>query len=144
MMRALPFGVMTWVWPERISKCDDADNFWSMGATGPCGPCTEIFMTTAFICRWPTGTPEQDYLRRKWFSIRTIVISKGIDTAAVPCVDTGMGLERISAVMPGTLIMRNTEFQALADIIKPYLTEKEAVHLADHCRSCACVHCFNR
>src|SRR5689334_6104751 len=91
--------------PERFSRCGEDDNFWSMGPTGPCGPCTEIFYDHgAHIPGGPPGSADADGDR--YIEIWNIVFMQ-YDRAAdgsltplpKPSVDTGMGLERISAVM---------------------------------------------
>src|SRR5205814_3910909 len=93
--------------PTRFSRCGEADNFWSMGDTGPCGPCTEIFYDHgADIPGGPPGSPEQDGDR--YIEIWNLVFMQfNRDEAGVmhplpkPSVDTGMGLERITAVLQG-------------------------------------------
>jgi alanyl-tRNA synthetase len=93
--------------PNQFSRCGEADNFWSMGPTGPCGPCTEIFYDHgAHIPGGPPGSPDADGDR--YIEIWNLVFMQfnraadGSMTALPkPSVDTGMGLERISAVMQG-------------------------------------------
>jgi len=93
--------------PNRFSRCGEKDNFWSMGETGPCGPCTEIFYDHGeAVAGGPPGTPEEDGDR--YVEIWNLVFmqfnrdAKGQMTPLPkPCVDTGMGLERIAAVMQG-------------------------------------------
>ena len=90
--------------PERFSKLDE-DNFWSMGDTGPCGPCTEIFFDHGTdVAGGPPGSPDEDGDR--YIEIWNIVFmqyNRSADgrMAALPkpSVDTGMGLERVAAVM---------------------------------------------
>jgi alanyl-tRNA synthetase len=97
---------------ERIIRIGDnkgapyaSDNFWTMGDTGPCGPCTEIFYDHgAHIWGGPPGSPEEDGDR--FIEIWNVVFmqfDRQPDGTMVPlpkpAVDTGMGLERISAVM---------------------------------------------
>ena len=93
--------------PNRFSRCGDADNFWSMGPTGPCGPCTEIFYDHGpAIAGGPPGSPDADGDR--YIEIWNLVFMQ-YDRAAdgtltplpKPSVDTGMGLERIAAVLQG-------------------------------------------
>ena len=93
--------------PERFSRCGAADNFWSMGDTGPCGPCTEIFYDHGpEIEGGPPGTPTADGDR--YIEIWNLVFMQfNRDKAGTlhplpkPSVDTGMGLERIAAVVQG-------------------------------------------
>jgi alanyl-tRNA synthetase len=93
--------------PKRLTRCDEKSNFWSMGDTGPCGPCTEIFYDHgASIPGGPPGSPDEDGDR--YVEIWNLVFMQ-FDRAAdgrltplpKPSVDTGMGLERIAAVMQG-------------------------------------------
>jgi len=93
---------------DRIARIGAKDNFWSMGDTGPCGPCSEIFFDHgAHIPGGPPGTPEEDGDR--YVEIWNLVFMQyDRDTEGVlnplpkPSVDTGMGLERMAAVMQGT------------------------------------------
>ncbi len=93
--------------PLRISRCGKADNFWSMGDTGPCGPCTEIFYDHGEqYAGGPPGSENEDAGR--YVEIWNLVFmqyNKTINGTLEPlqqtCVDTGMGLERIAAVMQG-------------------------------------------
>lgn len=134
---------------DRIIRIDTADNFWSMGDTGPCGPCTEIFYDHgADIEGGLPGTPEEDGDR--YIEIWNIVFmqyNRHADGSTTdlpkPSVDTGMGLERVAAILQQ--VHTNYEidlFQAL--INKAYdvtnATDKESASLkviADHIRSCA-------
>jgi alanyl-tRNA synthetase len=91
--------------PKRISRCGEKDNFWSMGDTGPCGPCTEIFYDHGdSIPGGPPGSPEEDGDR--YVEIWNLVFMQfnrlpdgTMTSLPKPSVDTGMGLERVSAVM---------------------------------------------
>jgi len=92
---------------NKIARIGAKDNFWSMGDTGPCGPCSEIFFDHgADVWGGPPGTPEEDGDR--YIEIWNLVFMQ-YDRDAVgtltplpkPSVDTGMGLERIAAVMQG-------------------------------------------
>ncbi len=93
--------------PERFSRIGASDNFWSMGDTGPCGPCSEIFYDHGpEVPGGPPGTPEADGDR--YVEIWNLVFMQyDRDTAGKlkplpkPSVDTGMGLERLAAVMQG-------------------------------------------
>lgn len=93
--------------PRRMSRCGDEDNFWSMGETGPCGPCTEIFFDHGpDVAGGPPGSEDQDGDR--YVEIWNLVfmqynrdIEGKLAPLPKPCVDTGMGLERIATVMQG-------------------------------------------
>ena len=97
----------TGISPSRITRLGAASNFWAMGDTGPCGPCTEIFYDHGpEIPGGPPGSPDEDGDR--YVEIWNLVFMQyERDSAGVltplpkPSVDTGMGLERISAVMQG-------------------------------------------
>src|SRR3989338_5473654 len=93
--------------PERFSRCGEKDNFCSMGDTGPCGPCTEIFYDHGSeIPGGPPGSPDADGDR--YIEIWNLVFmqyNRAADGSMTPLpkpsVDTGMGLERVSAVIQG-------------------------------------------
>jgi alanyl-tRNA synthetase len=94
--------------PEsRITRIAGSDNFWSMGDTGPCGPCTEIFYDHGdHIWGGPPGTPDEDGDR--WVEIWNLVFMQYEQQAdgsrsllPKPSIDTGMGLERVAAVLQG-------------------------------------------
>lgn len=133
---------------ERISRLDE-DNFWQMGDTGPCGPCSEIFYDHGEAV--PGGPPgsEDDDLDR-YIEIWNLVFmqynrdqSGELHPLPKPSVDTGMGLERIAAVLQD--VHSNYEidlFQALireaANVLQVTdLEEKSLRVIADHIRSCA-------
>jgi alanyl-tRNA synthetase len=135
--------------PARFSRIGTKDNFWSMGDTGPCGPCTEIFYDHGpHIPGGPPGTPDEDGDR--YIEIWNLVFMQ-YDRAAdgtltplpKPSVDTGMGLERIAAVMQG--VHSNYEIDLFRTLVKAAadlagVTELEHASLrviADHIRSCA-------
>ncbi|EWH11296.1 alanyl-tRNA ligase [Catenovulum agarivorans DS-2] len=134
--------------PERVSRIGAKDNFWSMGDTGPCGPCTEIFYDHGeHIWGGPPGTPEEDGDR--YIEIWNLVFMQynrhadgTMEPLPKPSVDTGMGLERIAAILQG--VHSNYEidiFQNLiADIAKLLkvedLSAKSLRVIADHIRSC--------
>ncbi len=92
---------------ERIVRIATADNFWSMGETGPCGPCSEIFYDHGpSIAGGPPGTPDSDGDR--FVEIWNLVFMQYDQVTPTervplprPCIDTGMGLERIAAVLQG-------------------------------------------
>ena len=93
--------------PERFSRLGKKDNFWAMGDTGPCGPCTEIFYDHGpDVAGGPPGTEDEEGDR--YVEIWNLVFMQYDRTAdgtmtnlPAPSVDTGMGLERIAAVMQG-------------------------------------------
>ncbi|MEE2770142.1 MAG: alanine--tRNA ligase [Pseudomonadota bacterium] len=132
---------------SRIIKCGDEDNFWSMGETGPCGPCTEIFYDHGpSIKGGLPGTEEADGDR--YVEIWNLVFMQ-FDRQSdgqkkplpKPCVDTGMGLERIAAVMQGVTSNFETDgFQYLINQIKSKLGKVSLSRIAlqvmaDHLRS---------
>lgn len=134
---------------ERIYRLDEKDNFWAMGDTGPCGPCTEIFYDHGpAVAGGPPGSAEADGDR--FIEVWNIVFmqyerfadGRLIDLPK-PSVDTGMGLERITAVMQSVHNNYHIDvFQALicaiANILKVTdLQQKSLRVIADHIRSCA-------
>lgn len=136
--------------PNRFSRCGEADNFWSMGPTGPCGPCTEIFYDHGpKIAGGPPGSEDADGDR--YIEIWNLVFmqfNRAADGSMTllpkPSVDTGMGLERISAVMQG--VHNNYEIDIFEHLIKAAAkltnnNSKEAIFslrvIADHIRSCS-------
>ena len=135
--------------PERLSRIGAKDNFWSMGDTGPCGPCSEIFYDHGEeVAGGPPGTPEEDGDR--YVEIWNLVFmqydrnDKGELTALPkPSVDTGMGLERIAAVLQGVHNNYDIDlFQALIKRAAELTNTKDTQHtslrvLVDHIRSCA-------
>ncbi|TCO75893.1 alanine--tRNA ligase [Chromatocurvus halotolerans] len=132
----------------RISRLDE-DNFWQMGDTGPCGPCSEVFYDHGpDVPGGPPGSPDDDLDR--YIEIWNLVFmqfnrdaSGEMNPLPKPSVDTGMGLERIAAVLQG--VHSNYEidlFQALINAAANTLgvTDRDASSLrviADHIRSCA-------
>ena len=92
---------------DRVTRLGDADNFWSMGDTGPCGPCSEIFYDHGpEVWGGPPGTPEEDGDRYvEIWNLVFMQFERAADGTMTdlprPSVDTGMGLERISAVLQG-------------------------------------------
>ncbi len=127
----------------------ESDNFWSMGDTGPCGPCSEIFYDHGEnIWGGPPGTAEEDGDR--YIEIWNLVFmqfnrdAQGVLTPLPkPSVDTGMGLERLAAVLQG--VHSNYEIDIFVHLIKSAagltgcsnLEEKSLRVIADHIRSCA-------
>lgn len=134
--------------PERFSKLDE-DNFWSMGDTGPCGPCTEIFFDHgADVWGGPPGSPEEDGDR--YIEIWNVVFMQYNRSAdgemtplPKPSVDTGMGLERIAAVMQN--VHSNYEIDMFQSLLKATaaavgttdMDNKSLRVIADHIRSCS-------
>ncbi len=135
--------------PQRFSRCGEKDNFWSMGDTGPCGPCTEIFYDHgAHIPGGPPGSIDADGDR--YIEIWNLVfmqfnrdIQGNLSDLPKPCVDTGMGLERISAVMQG--VHNNYEIDLFQNLLKALseivhcrdLTHTSMRVIVDHIRSTA-------
>ena len=135
--------------PTRLSKIGAKDNFWSMGDTGPCGPCTEIFYDHGdHIFGGPPGTPDEDGDR--YIEIWNLVFmqyDRSVDGTLTPLpkpsVDTGMGLERIAAVLQG--VHSNYEIDLFQKLLKgaaklagtANLDQSSLRVIADHIRSCA-------
>ncbi|MCW8848116.1 MAG: alanine--tRNA ligase, partial [Sedimenticola sp.] len=135
--------------PSRFSRCGAKDNFWSMGDTGPCGPCSEIFYDHGpDIWGGPPGSPEEDGDR--YIEIWNLVFmqfnrdqSGELTPLPRPSVDTGMGLERLAAVLQH--VHSNYEIDLFQRLIKAAseatgctnLEEKSLRVIADHIRSCA-------
>ena len=134
---------------ERLSRIGAKDNFWSMGDTGPCGPCSEIFYDHGEdVAGGPPGTPEEDGDR--YVEIWNLVFmqydrnDKGeLTPLPKPSVDTGMGLERVAAVLQGVHNNYDIDlFQALIKKAAELTNTKDTQHtslrvLVDHIRSCA-------
>ena len=134
---------------QRFSRIGAKDNFWSMGDVGPCGPCTEIFYDHGdHIAGGPPGSAEEDGDR--YIEIWNLVFmqydrdSQGkLHALPRPSVDTGMGLERIAAVMQGVhsnyeidlfqrLLQAAAELAGTTDLMQSSLRV-----IVDHIRSCA-------
>ena len=141
---------------ERIVRIGDnkgapfaSDNFWQMADTGPCGPCTEIFYDHGpEVAGGPPGSPDEDGDR--YIEIWNLVFMQfdrapdgTLSPLPAPCVDTGMGLERLAAVLQhkysnyeidlfAHLIRKAGEFTGTAD-----LSNKSLRVIADHIRACA-------
>ncbi len=146
---------------ERIIRIGDnkgapyaSDNFWQMGDTGPCGPCTEIFYDHGeHIWGGPPGSPEEDGDR--YIEIWNIVFMQfnrhadgTMEPLPKPSVDTGMGLERVAAVLQH--VNSNYEIDLFRDLITAVanvtgatddLSNKSLRVIADHIRSCAFLIC---
>ena len=134
--------------PARLSRLDE-DNFWQMGDTGPCGPCTEIFWDHGDdIPGGPPGSEDDDLDR--YIEIWNLVFmqferdaSGKMTPLPKPSIDTGMGLERIAAVMQG--VHNNYDIDLFQHLIKAAakvigvsdLQENSLKVVADHIRSCA-------
>jgi len=134
---------------ERVLRIGAKDNFWMMGDTGPCGPCSEIFYDHGpEVWGGPPGSPEEDGDR--YIEIWNLVFMQ-FDRSAdgtmtplpKPCVDTGMGLERIAAVLQhvhsnyeidlfARLIKDTAELLKVSDLENPSLRV-----ITDHLRSCS-------
>ena len=134
---------------DRIIRIATSDNFWSMGDTGPCGPCSEIFYDHGeHIWGGPPGSPEEDGDR--FIEIWNLVFmqyNRQSDGTMLPLpkqsVDTGMGLERISAILQG--VHSNYEIDLFQGLIAAAasvtnaqdMDDKSLRVVADHIRSCA-------
>ncbi len=134
---------------DDAAKSPSGDNFWQMGETGPCGPCSEIFYDHgAHIPGGPPGSPDDDGDR--WIEIWNLVFmqfdrsAEGVLTPLPkPSVDTGMGLERTAAVMQG--VHSNYEIDLFVNLIKAAaaatnttdLSSKSLRVIADHIRACS-------
>jgi len=135
--------------PGQFTRIDTADNFWSMGDTGPCGPCSEIFYDHGpEIEGGPPGTPEEDGDR--YIEIWNLVFMQynrdetgNMIPLPKPSVDTGMGLERLAAISQHVHNNYDIDlFQALVAVAARVtgttdLTNKSLRVIADHIRSCA-------
>ena len=138
---------------EKIIRIATSDTFWSMGDTGPCGPCSEIFYDHGeHIWGGPPGTPEEDGDR--FIEIWNLVFMQfnrqadgTMEPLPKPSIDTGMGLERISAIMQH--VHSNYEIDLFDNLIKAAativgtedLSNKSLRVIADHIRSCAFLVC---
>ena len=135
--------------PARFSRCGEKDNFWMMGDTGPCGPCSEIFYDHGpDIPGGPPGSADADGDR--YIEIWNLVFMQYERTGdgelkpiPRPSVDTGMGLERIAAVLQG--VHDNYDIDLFANLIAAVRAEVDGEVsepaslrvIADHIRSCA-------
>ncbi|GGO63429.1 alanine--tRNA ligase [Bowmanella pacifica] len=134
---------------EKIIRISTSDNFWSMGDTGPCGPCSEIFYDHGeHIWGGPPGSPEEDGDR--FIEIWNLVFMQfnrqadgTMEPLPKPSIDTGMGLERISAILQH--VHSNYEIDLFQALIKDTaqvtgakdLEDKSLRVVADHIRSCS-------
>ncbi len=135
--------------PERFARMGEKDNFWAMGDTGPCGPCSEIFFDHGpDVPGGPPGSPDEDGDR--YVEVWNLVFMQ-FDRAAdgtmtplpAPSVDTGMGLERIAAVMQGVHSNYQIDLfahviQAAADVLGVRNDGQSSLNvIADHIRACS-------
>jgi len=134
---------------DRIGRIGARDNFWSMGDTGPCGPCSEIFYDHGdHIEGGPPGSPDEDGDR--YIEIWNLVFMQydrdtegNLNPLPKPSVDTGMGLERLVAVMQD--VNSNYDIDLFQSLIKATAKVTDSTNLdnkslrviADHIRSCA-------
>jgi len=142
--------------PERFSRIGDkpgkrydSDNFWAMGDTGPCGPCTEIFYDHGpEVAGGPPGTPDEDGDR--YIEVWNLVFMQydrasdgSMSPLPAPSVDTGMGLERLAAILQG--VHSNYQIDLFRHLIAAAAeltgtSDRDAASLkviADHIRACA-------
>ncbi len=135
--------------PQRFSRIGAKDNFWSMGDVGPCGPCTEIFYDHgADVAGGPPGSADEDGDR--YIEVWNLVFMQydrdkdgTLTPLPAPSVDTGMGLERIAAVLQG--VHNNYEIDLFQNILgvaaqlanTQDLSNSSLRVIADHIRSCA-------
>jgi alanyl-tRNA synthetase len=135
--------------PERFTRMGEKDNFWAMGDTGPCGPCSELFYDHGpDVAGGPPGSPDEDGDR--FVEIWNLVFMQ-FDRSAdgtltplpKPSVDTGMGLERMAAVMQGVhsnyaIDLFANLIDAIADTLDVENDGSSSLNvIADHIRACA-------
>jgi alanyl-tRNA synthetase len=135
--------------PARFSRCGEKDNFWSMGETGPCGPCSEIFYDHGpEVAGGPPGSPDEDGDR--YVEIWNLVFMQydrdadgRLKPLPRPSVDTGMGLERLAAVMQGVhsnydIDLFQVLIRAAAEVTGCRDVQSKSLRvIADHIRSAA-------
>lgn len=134
--------------PNRISRCDENENFWAMGDTGPCGPCSEIYYDHGanFIGDPPgLGDPGDRYVEiyNLVFMQYNRTETGELHNLPKPCVDTGMGLERVAAIMQG--VNSNYDIDIFTKLIKEIailldindLKNNSLKVIADHLRACS-------
>lgn len=135
--------------PNRFSRLGEKDNFWAMGDTGPCGPCSEIFYDHGEdVPGGPPGSPDEDGDR--YIEIWNLVFMQyerkadgSMTPLPKPSVDTGAGLERVAAVMQN--VHSNYEIDLFQDLLKAIsritgvsdLNNNSLKVIADHIRSCS-------
>jgi alanyl-tRNA synthetase len=134
--------------PTRCTRMGEKSNFWAMGDTGPCGPCSEIFYDHGpDVAGGPPGTPEEEGDR--YVEIWNLVFmqyDRSSDGVLVPLpkpsVDTGMGLERVAAVMQGVhsnydIDLFKSLIRAAADVTGTQDLQSASLRvIADHIRAC--------
>ena len=133
--------------PERISRLDDEENFWTMGDTGPCGPCSEIYYDHGDHIEGEPPTMTSDPGDR-FIEIWNLVFTQfdrskdgTLNPLPNPCVDTGMGLERMTAVLQGEHNNYNIDlFTKLVTNVAELTDEKNRENpslrvIADHLRA---------
>jgi alanyl-tRNA synthetase len=135
--------------PKRFSRMGEKDNYWSMGDTGPCGPCSEIFYDHGpDVEGGPPGSPDEDGDRYvEIWNLVFMQFDRSADGEMVPLpkpsVDTGMGLERVAAVMQG--VHSNYQIDLFAHVIEAAAKLLDVKNdgssslnvIADHIRACA-------
>ncbi|HEX7026870.1 MAG TPA: alanine--tRNA ligase [Gammaproteobacteria bacterium] len=135
--------------PKRFGRIGAKDNFWQMGDTGPCGPCSEIFYDHGpDVPGGPPGSPDEDGDR--YIEIWNLVFmqyNRAADGTLTPLpkpsVDTGMGLERLAAILQGVhsnyeIDLFQTLIRAAAKAVGSTETDNSSLRvIADHIRSCA-------
>ena len=140
--------------PARFSRCGEKDNFWAMGDTGPCGPCSEVFYDHGpEVPGGPPGSPDEDGDR--YIELWNLVFMQfnrdaggNMEPLPKPSVDTGLGLERTAAVLQGVhsnyetdlfvnLIGAAAEITGAAGAGDGPPDDKSLRVIADHVRSCA-------
>lgn len=145
----VPAGRIIRIGDKKGGKPFESDNFWQMGDTGPCGPCTEIFYDHGdHIWGGRPGTPEEDGDRfiEIWNNVFMQFNRQAdgtMEPLPKPSVDTGMGIERISAIMQG--VHSNYEIDVFQALIKAAaevigyedLSNQSLRVIADHIRSCS-------
>lgn len=134
--------------PARFSKIGSKDNFWSMGETGPCGPCTEIFYDHGpNVAGGPPGSPDEEGDR--YVEIWNLVFMQynrladgTLEPLPQSAVDTGMGLERLTAILQGVVSNYDIDiFQKLIKTAASIVNTQDLSHpslkvIADHIRAC--------
>jgi alanyl-tRNA synthetase len=136
---------------SRIIRIDNSDNFWSMGDLGPCGPCSEIFYDQGdALAGGPPGSPEQDgdrfleFWNLVFMQYEQVAPGERVPLPR-PSIDTGMGLERIAALLQGVASNYETDlFRALTGAVADLTSvssggPQAASHrvIADHLRACS-------
>ena len=133
---------------DKIIRIPTSDNFWSMGDTGPCGPCSEIFYDQGpAVQGGPPGTPEEDgdrfleFWNLVFMQFEQLASGERVDLPR-PSIDTGMGLERIAAILQGVHSNYDTDLFRRLIGASAELTSTQPVGpshkvIADHLRACS-------